>query len=110
MNDGNRRRELRGTPVKPPSFSVTPSYAGAQWTIENIRNEQEGWKSDAKKRGEALRARNAALKSALAAPLEAAPHEHHAAALLGTKGYHRLARSLARIRRPTSPSDPEAIR
>jgi hypothetical protein len=81
-----------------PPFTVTPSYIGAQWTLENIHAELMGWTDSAEKRATERRARQQAVREALAAPLEVAPREPHAAALLGMSAWSRLANWLESIR------------
>lgn len=86
-----------------PAFTVTPSYIGAQNTLENLVWEMRGNLSAEQARANERRELRASVTAALARPVEVAPVERHAAALLGSVGYQRLARSLTRVRR-TAPA------
>jgi hypothetical protein len=97
-------RSRPGVAEGPPALSVTPSMIGCQRVLEHLWYELHSGEPSPKERAAQRRARAAAVTAALAAPLESAPRETHASAILGTVGFHRLAKSLAHIRAGTSPA------
>jgi hypothetical protein len=88
--------------LESPVVAVSPSYLGARATLENLCWEMQGGRSLEAETGEALRALRRAVRDALAAPDACSPPEPHAAALLGSEAYRRLAGSLRRLRGPSS--------